>query len=108
MSAFEIWTIIIGLGIVTYLIRLSFIASRRGRINGTRLAIALKYIPVAVLAALVAPAWLLNADSNQTLAEMDKLLAGIAAIGAAYYFKNAALTIIVGMGTLYLARAIIM
>ncbi|MEM6489835.1 MAG: AzlD domain-containing protein [Pseudomonadota bacterium] len=50
-----IWVLIVGLGLVTYAIRLSFLGLLAGRTLPPLLMEALSFVPVTVLPALVAP-----------------------------------------------------
>lgn len=55
MSDLEVWTVVIALGLVTYLIRFSFLGVIGDRELSPLATTLLKYVPVAVLPALVAP-----------------------------------------------------
>ncbi|MGF1554082.1 MAG: AzlD domain-containing protein [Paracoccaceae bacterium] len=55
MTDTALWWMIAGLGAVTYLIRLSFLAALAGRRLPEWLTEALGFVPVTVLPALVAP-----------------------------------------------------
>lgn len=98
---FTLWLTIIGCGIVTFLIRLSFIAMH-GRVTMpawfTR---ALTFVPVAVLSAITLPAILVQ-DNALNLSPLNaRLLAGILAVGVAWRTKNVWVTIVVGMAALW-------
>jgi branched-subunit amino acid transport protein len=94
-----IWLTIIGMGIVTYGVRVlpfTFVNEealpywvRRG----------LNYVPVAVLSAIVAPEFL-PADDWFEFTIDAHLLAGGLAILTAWFTKNTILTIVVGMAVL--------
>ncbi|MFB6222001.1 MAG: AzlD domain-containing protein [Halolamina sp.] len=100
-----IWLAIVGAGLCTYALRLSFILLL-GRVDTVppRLVGVLRYVPAAVLAALVAPA-ILSVSAAPTLAlnfETPKLLAGTVAVIVAWRTESVLGTIAVGMGSLWL------
>jgi branched-subunit amino acid transport protein len=99
-----IWGIIVVIGVLTYAIRLSFIALF-GYVEEIPdlLERALRYVPPAVLAALVLPAVLTVDPETGTLAT-DKLLAGGLAAAVAWRTENVFATMGVGMGVLWAAR----
>ncbi|MEL6768163.1 MAG: AzlD domain-containing protein [Pseudomonadota bacterium] len=83
MTTVEIWTLIIGLGAVTYLIRFSFLGLLAGRDVPAGLRRALGFVPVTVLPALTLPMVLyedgvLTADPARLTAALAGLLVGIA------------------------------
>lgn len=103
----EIWIAIVAAGLLTYALRLSFILLL-GRVDTVppRLAGVLRYVPAAVLAALVAPA-ILSLSATPSLAlefETPKLVAGTVAAGVAWRTESVLATIGVGMGVLYLVQ----
>ncbi|MEM6676608.1 MAG: AzlD domain-containing protein [Pseudomonadota bacterium] len=55
MSTLDIWVMILGLGVITYAIRFSFLGLLAGRDLPPIFREALGYVPVTVLPALVAP-----------------------------------------------------
>jgi len=64
----------------------------------------LRFIPPAVLAALVFPALLVSEGS---LVAGPRLFAGLVAIGVAWKTRNVLATIIVGMVTLWIIQALV-
>lgn len=56
LSNFDIWITILGLAVATFLIRFSFIGILGGRRMPEWLLTALRYMPVTILPALIAPA----------------------------------------------------
>lgn len=102
MSQTSLWVTIVIIGIITFLLRLSFIQLHdRVRIP-TRLQQALRYVPAAVLAALVVPA-LIRPDGVIDLSwGNERLIAGVLAAAVAWWSGNVLLTMAVGMGTLWL------
>ena len=97
---------IIAIGVGTYLTRLSFIGLADRLDKFTHLQQALRFVPVAVLPAIVMPA-LLYRDGGPDIAPVNARLAGgLVAILVARLTKNVLWTTISGMGTLWLIQAI--
>lgn len=106
-SPAEIWLAIVAAGLCTYALRLSFILLL-GRVDTVppRLVGVLRYVPAAVLAALVAPA-ILSLSVTPTPAfqfELPKLVAGTVAIVVAWRTESVLATIGVGMVVLWLVQ----
>lgn len=109
----EIWLAIVAAGLCTYALRLSFILLL-GRVDTVppRLVGILRYVPAAVLAALVAPAILsLSATSAPAQLpsfalqfETPKLVAGTVAAVVAWRTESVLATIGVGMAVLWLVQ----
>lgn len=99
----ETWLIIIAAGLLTFGIRLSFIAAL-GRWQPPEFFMrALRYVPPAVLSAIILPEMLLR-DGHFFLSPANpRLLAGILAIVVAWRTRSTFLTITAGMLGLYLA-----
>lgn len=82
-STFEIWTIIVLLGIGTYLIRFSFLGLIGQREMPSIVLRLLRYTPVAVLPAMVAPLVVWPAatggafDAVRVIAALAALMVGI-------------------------------
>ncbi|EJN58509.1 AzlD domain-containing protein [Halogranum rubrum] len=104
----SIWMVIVAIGVITYAIRLSFIALF-GHIDDIppRVEQALTYVPAAVLAALVAPALVSIQPTLVGTLTADRLLAGLVAAAVAWRTENVFATIAVGMGTLWLLRFVV-
>ncbi|MEM0991058.1 MAG: AzlD domain-containing protein [Pseudomonadota bacterium] len=64
MSDLEIWGIIGGLAVLTFMVRFSFLGLLAGRVLPGWLVTALSFVPVTVLPALVAPAMILGEDGG--------------------------------------------
>lgn len=100
-----IWAAIAIIGICTYAIRFSFIYLF-GRIDSVppRLRRVLRYVPAAVLAALVVPSVVtVEPTVSGTLLD-DRVIAGAVAAAVAWRTENVLATIVVGMGTLWAIR----
>lgn len=102
MSATAIWLIIAGIGLGTYLLRLSFIALWQRLYVPHLVNRALEYVPSAALAALVLPA-LLRPEGfiDPTIGNL-RLVAGVVAAVVAWYSRSVLLTLATGMGALWL------
>jgi branched-subunit amino acid transport protein len=96
-----LWCTIIACGLVTYGIRLSFIAVH-GRVTlpnwFTR---ALSFVPVAVLSAIILPEVLVTNDAITLSLGNARIWAGLLATVVAWRTKNVWLTIGAGMGALF-------
>jgi branched-subunit amino acid transport protein len=95
------WTSIIGLGIGTLLIRVSFFFLL-GKIQiPKKVERAFAYIPAGVLPALVGPSVVLHKGSIHVLAGHERFLALIIATIACYLTKSVLVAIITGLGSLF-------
>ena len=99
-------TIII-VGVLTLGIRLSFIVFMGQMRVPPRLRQALRFVPVTVLSALIAPALFFPGGSLEVSLSNTRLIAGILAILVAWRTKNALLTIFVGMACLLILQAFV-
>jgi branched-subunit amino acid transport protein len=100
-----VWAAIAIVGGCTYAIRFSFLYLF-GRIDAVppRLRRVLRYVPAAVLAALVVPSVVtIEATAAGTLFD-ERVLAGAVAAAVAWRTENVLATIAVGMGTLWALR----
>jgi len=96
------WAIIAGMGLITYLIRLGPILLLE-RINlPPTLQRALRFVPAAVLSAIIFPELLLSGGALDISWGNERLLAGLIAAAVAWWRGNVLLTILVGMVILWL------
>jgi branched-subunit amino acid transport protein len=103
----SIWLIMILSGLVTYGIRLSFI-QLFGKIEVPLwLGRALRFVPPAVLSAIVFPELLMPSGTLDISLSNLRLLAGVLAGYVAWRTKNVVLTIAVGMAALLVLQAVI-
>jgi branched-subunit amino acid transport protein len=94
------WVTMILAGLLTYGIRLSFIMLR-GRIAVPGwFQRALRFVPAAVLSAIIVPGLFDRAGTMDFSARNPQLWAGILAIAVAWRTRNAFLTIAAGMAAL--------
>lgn len=88
--------LIVGMMIVTFLIRYLPLAVS-GRIQLTpRLVQALQFVPPAILTAIVVPAVLISDEISLSYTNA-RLIGAIAAIAVGWFTQNLLLTIVVGM-----------
>ena len=99
-SEFSIWNVIIALGIGTFLIRWSFLGALGNRDMPEWVLRMLRYTPVAVLPALVAPLvmWPAATDGQPDPA---RLSAAAATVAVGVLTKNVILSILAGAITLF-------
>lgn len=86
-SATEIWTIIVVMGIGTYLIRFSFLGLIGDRKMPDWVLRHLRYTPVAVLPGLVAPL-VLWPDATGGSPDAARLVAAAVTVGVAWWRRN--------------------
>jgi branched-subunit amino acid transport protein len=91
-------------GLLTFGIRLSFIVFMGRAQISTMLHQALRFVPVAVLSALIAPALFLPRGSLDLSPGNIRLIAGLLAILVAWRTKNVLLTIVGGMACLLILQ----
>ena len=99
-------TIILG-GAITYIIRLSFILIFSRVVIPGWLREALRFIPPAVLAAIISSEIIMYQGQIAINFGNARLMAGIVAVLVAWRTKNAILTIIIGMAVLWILQAIL-
>lgn len=107
MNTTTLWIIVIAIGLLTYGIRLSFIALVGDRTLPPFAQSMLRFVPFAVLSAIIMPELVLRQGKVDLSLTNARLLVGIVAIIIAWRTKNALLTIVVGMATLWLAQALL-
>ena len=102
----NIWLAIIGMGIITYAIRLTpILLMERVEISGT-MRQALRFVPAAVLSAIIFPELLMPGGELDISLGNERPLPGLLAAIAAWRTKNVLWTIVVGMGALWILQAI--
>lgn len=101
------WPIVLVLGIGTFLIRFSFILIMDKLTLPDAVHKMLRFIPAAVLTALIVPSiLLLHKNGVTTFAGWERLVAGLVAVLVAWKTKNILATISVGMIVLWGLKAI--
>ncbi|MBB4287228.1 AzlD domain-containing protein [Roseospira goensis] len=105
VTAAHVWALIVLCGLGTWLLRSSFIVVAGGRELPRWMTRALRYVPPAVLAALVVPA-LLQADVLFSPAwDWTRTAAGLVAAAVALT-RRIVLTLVVGMAALWTFMAL--
>jgi len=100
----NIWIVMIVLGLLTFATRLSFIALLERIKLPVTFQRALRFVPIAVLSAIIAPEL---GYSNNMLAlspTNPRLLAGIVATIVAFWTKNVFWTLLAGMAVFWVLR----
>jgi branched-subunit amino acid transport protein len=106
-GALKLWAVIFAVGALNYLSRVSFIAFFARRSMPPALARALKYVPAAMLTALILPMIVdPTATSGPELAT-PKVAAAVVAAVVAYFTRSSLITLAVGMATLWLLQWLI-
>lgn len=101
-----LWAAIVAIGILTYLARLSFIGLF-GYLDDIPRAVErpLRYVPAAVLAALVVPALVTPGDGGVVV---DRLVGGALAVAVAWRTESVFATMAAGMGGLWAVRFLVL
>jgi branched-subunit amino acid transport protein len=106
MSTSTLWLTIAGAGAVTFALRLSFIALL-GRVEVPPfLERALRYVPAAVLTAVVIPLLFYRDGALEVSLGNERLLAGLVAVLIAWRTRNVLLVIGGGMAVLWTLQAV--
>jgi branched-subunit amino acid transport protein len=102
-GAGTLWLVILAAGVGTYAIRVSFIALF-GRLDEVPDGVerALRFVPAAVLAALVVPQFVYTDGTLALSLDNLQLFAGAFAVAVAWRTENILATLVAGMGALWL------
>ncbi|MBM9593331.1 AzlD domain-containing protein [Roseitranquillus sediminis] len=106
LSATTVWTVIVGLGIGTFLIRFSFLGFIGQRQLPGWVLRLLRFTPVAVLPGLVAPLVLWPAATDG-VPDPARLLAALATVAFGIVTRNVLLAIVAGALTLFVSLSIL-
>jgi branched-subunit amino acid transport protein len=101
----NVWLIIIGMGLITYTIRLSPILLLERVGMPSELQQALKFVPAAVLSAIIFPELLMPGGTLDISLGNERLLAGVLAAVVAWRTQNVLVTIGAGMVALWILQA---
>lgn len=105
MSAWMVFLAIVGMGAITYVIRVSlFLLPERVELSPGLLR-ALRYVPAAVLTAIILPELIMPGGTFDLSLGNERLLAGAAAVVVAWRTRNVLLTVVAGMVILWLLQA---
>jgi branched-subunit amino acid transport protein len=99
-SAMSLWVVFLLVGLLTYAIRLSFVAVPGHVKMPSWFQRALRFVPIAVLSALIAPEVFNPGGTLDVSFGNARLLAGLLAIGVAWRTKRVGFTIGAGMAAL--------
>jgi branched-subunit amino acid transport protein len=102
----NIWLVMLLGGALTFLMRLSFIYLFGCFDMPAVVKRMLRFVPPAVLSALIAPALFLPNNKLDLGLDNHRLLAGVIAILVAWRTKNTLLTILAGMAALLILQII--
>jgi branched-subunit amino acid transport protein len=100
----NIWIVMVVLGLLTFAIRFSFIALPERIKLPVTFQRALRFVPIAVLSAIIAPEL---GYYNNVLAlspTNPRLVAGIVATLVAFWTKNVVWTLLAGMAVFWVMR----
>lgn len=101
----NLWLTMIAIGLATFTIRLSFISLFGAMEIPDLVRRALRFVPPAVLTAIIIPELLMPTGTINLSPGNDRLVAGLLAAVVAWRTKNVVLTILAGMLILYLLQA---
>ena len=102
-----LWLTIVAMGLVTYGLRLSLIALL-GRFEVPPvIGRALRFVPPAVLSAIILPELLQPGGTLNVSLGNVRLLAGLLAIAVAWRTRNVLLTVGVGMAGLWVLQSVL-
>lgn len=102
MARGEIILMIIGMGLATYFTRFGTFFFFGDKEIPPRVKVFLKYIPIAMLTAIIAPALVMPADELFLSTENHYLIAGVVAGAVAFVTKSVILTVAIGLGVVLL------
>jgi branched-subunit amino acid transport protein len=106
MSTLALWLAIAGAGAVTFALRLSFIALVGRMGTPPFLGRALRFVPAAVLTAVVIPLLFYENGALEVSLGNGRLLAGVVAALIAWRTRNVLFTLGGGMATLWTLQAV--
>ena len=110
-ASVKLWTVIVVVGVLNYLSRLSFIAVFARRRMPPTLERALKYVPAAMLTALILPMVVATPATEAlvtySLAFNPKIAAALIAGIVAFFTRSSLWTIGTGMASLWLLQALV-
>ena len=107
MSQGWLWVTIFIVGLLTWGLRLSFMVFMGKRQVAPIVQQALRFVPIAVLSALIAPALFFSNGLLDVSLSNIRLLAGMLAILVAWRTKNVLLTIFSGMACLLILQVFV-
>jgi branched-subunit amino acid transport protein len=103
-ATLKLWVVIFAVGLLNYLSRLSFIAAFARRGMPPLLERALKYVPAAMLTALILPMIVADPAAGSAMAFNPKVGAAIIAGVVAFFTRSSLWTLGTGMAALWLLK----
>ena len=101
------WLTVIGMGVITYTIRVGLFLLLERVALPSRLQHALRYVPTAVLSAIIVPEMLQPGGTLDLSFGNARLLAGLFAMLVAWRTQNVLWTIVLGMAALWGLQSIL-
>lgn len=102
-GALKLWSVVAIVGALNYLLRLSFIAVFAHRGVPLLLARAFRYVPAAMLTALILP-MMVHVPAEPLWASAPRIIAAVVAGVVAFVTRSTLATLAVGMLALWLLR----
>ena len=102
-----LWLMLLVIGAITYAIRLSCIGLLGQRDMPALLLKALRFVPIAVLPAIILPQLFLRNNMRALSIQNPRWIAGILAAIVAWRTRNVLLTIGVGMAALWVLEFLV-
>jgi branched-subunit amino acid transport protein len=99
-GALKLWVVVAIVGALNYLSRLSFIAIFARRQVPASLARAFRYVPAAMLTALVLP-MVVTASGDASNVSLPRIAGALAAGGVAFFTRSTLATLAAGMLVLW-------
>ena len=101
MSGPQLWLVIAGMASISYLLRISFLLLHERFGFPPLVSRALRYVPYAVLAALILPA-VVGGGEEAFSPELPRVTAALVGALIAWRTRSVLLTLTLGMATLWL------
>lgn len=102
-----LWVTILAVSLVTFGMRMSFIATVKPHAIPPLIQRVLRYVAPAVLAAIVVPPILVREQGLELGPDNPRLIAAVVAAAIAWFGKSVVATVLGGMGTLWLMQWLI-
>jgi branched-subunit amino acid transport protein len=103
----KLWIVIAAVGALNFASRLSFIAFFAQRAMPPLLARALKYVPAAMLTALVVPMVLSGGPGITAIDVNPRVPAALVATVVAWFTRSTLCTLVAGMAALWVLQALL-
>jgi branched-subunit amino acid transport protein len=100
----KLWGTLVLIGIITFAYRFSFIFFLERIRLPKWVSRALSFVPIAALTAITLPELFVHDGAFQFTWQNERLLAGLVAAIIAWRTQNVMLTIVLGMGCLYMLQ----